>query len=804
MNISPSEFDALSLRVPPHSNEAECAVLGSLLLANQSWNSVGDLLTDADFYSTDHQIIYAAIGQLINASKTADIITVYEQLQRIGKDESVGGLAYLNALAQYVSGAGAIRRYAEIVRERAILRKLAAVGDAIVTSAFAAEGLPLSEILDKAEQSVMHIGESSQSANEGFISIDQIVVRILDDIQERADNPKDITGTATGFEHLDKMTSGFQAGDLIILAARPSMGKAQPLDAKVLRSDGSWIAMGDLRVGDGLASVDGAPSTVTGLFPQGPKNVVRVIFSDGRSTECCDEHLWLVHHRQWPAPRVLETREISRLMRKPSMAGRLWIDQVSGEFGAAGDLPLDPWVLGALLGDGCLTGNTIRFSKDAAQTLDELRERIPDEVALVAAGGCDWRISSRAHVRGKPTTNPVTLAMRDLGLMGCDSSTKFIPRVYMEADRSSRLDVMRGLLDTDGWVEKHGSVLFSSASMELANNVRELARGLGYWCSYRTKETSYTYLGEKRAGMLAHVLTISGPDTSELFLFDGKRQRCTLRERTKRVAFASIEDVGIEPCQCISVSHDSHLYVTDDHIVTHNTALAINIAEHVALNEGLPVAVFSMEMGAQQLGVRMIGSIGRIDQGRLRTGKLTDDEWPRLTEAIEKLRTVSLDIEERGALTVTEVRSASRRLARQRGKLGLIVVDYLQLMSISTGMSKENRATALGEVTRGLKNLAKELQCPVVALSQLSRAVEARSDKRPMMSDLRESGAIEQDADVIMFIYRDDYYNTDSKEPGVAELIISKQRSGPTGTVKLAFAKEITKFESMYQGGDNY
>jgi replicative DNA helicase len=234
------------------------------------------------------------------------------------------------------------------------------------------------------------------------------------------------------------------------------------------------------------------------------------------------------------------------------------------------------------------------------------------------------------------------------------------------------------------------------------------------------------------------------------------------------------------------------------------TSLAINIAEHVALHEGLPVAVFSMEMGASQLAVRIVGSIGRIDQTHLRTGRLTDDEWPRLTEAIEKLRNVSLHIDETPGLTTSELRANARRLARQCGKLGLIVVDYLQLMSVSAGMSEENRATAVGEISRGLKMLAKELQCPVIALSQLSRGVESRTDKRPMMSDLRESGAIEQDADVIMFIYRDDYYNKDSKEPGVSEIIISKQRNGPTGTVKLAFVKPLTKFESLAAGSADY
>ena len=231
------------------------------------------------------------------------------------------------------------------------------------------------------------------------------------------------------------------------------------------------------------------------------------------------------------------------------------------------------------------------------------------------------------------------------------------------------------------------------------------------------------------------------------------------------------------------------------------TALAINIAEHVALNEGLPVAIFSMEMGAAQLVVRIVGSLGRIDQNRLRTGKLQPDEWSRLIETSDRIGRSSMFIDESPGLTPSELRANARRLSRRCGKLGLIVVDYLQLMSGSNGTDGDNRATELGEISRGLKMLAKELQCPVIALSQLNRGVEQRTDKKPMMSDLRESGAIEQDADVIMFIYRDDYYTKElSKEPGVAEIIIAKQRNGPTGSVKLAFLKNITKFESLATG----
>ncbi|HMN21463.1 MAG TPA: DnaB-like helicase C-terminal domain-containing protein, partial [Ottowia sp.] len=343
----PRDHQVDQLRIPPHSIEAESSVLGGLLLDNSAWDRVGDVLTEVDFYRYEHRLVYAALGKLVGESKPADVITVHEELRRQGKDEEVGGLAYLNALAQYVPSASNIRRYAEIVRERSILRQLVSASDEIATSAFNPQGKPVARILDDAEGKIFKIGEQSSRMKQGFQAMDGLVVQLLDRVQEMADNPNDITGVPTGFHDLDRMTAGLQKGDLVVLAARPSMGK---------------------------------------------------------------------------------------------------------------------------------------------------------------------------------------------------------------------------------------------------------------------------------------------------------------------------------------------------------TALAINIAEHVALAEQLPVAVFSMEMGAAQLAVRIVGSIGRIDQGHLRTGKLTDEEWPRLTEAIERLRGISLHIDETPGLTPAELRANARRLARQYGQLGLIVVDYLQLMSGSSS-GDENRAT---------------------------------------------------------------------------------------------------------------
>ncbi len=805
-----SDQQIAQLRVPPHSVEAESSVLGGLLLDNGAWDRVGDLLNDSDYYRHEHKVIHGAVAALINANKPADVITVFEHLQTMGQAESVGGLAYLNSLAQYVPSAANIRRYAEIVRERAILRKLITVSDEVATQAFNPQGKAVAKILDEAEQKIFNIGEEGNRMKQGFQSMDSLVVDLLDRVQEMADNPNDITGVPTGFIDLDRMTAGLQAGDLVVLAARPSMGKAQPLDAKVRTLTG-WKRMGDLAVGDSLASIDGKPSMVTGVFPQGEKQVWRLHFSDGRSAEACSEHLWQVCCRHWDQPRVLSTADVQQLLTKKRYQNRLWIEPHNGNFGHWDALPVDPWILGALLGDGCLTGaGTVRFSSVSDELLARLQTRIGDELELIHADRCNYRIVQRnrgkvAGVKGV-VENPLRIALQTLGLSGLSSDEKFIPDLYLEAHREARLDLLRGLLDTDGWVEKWGSVRFSTSSRRLADGVAALVRSLGGWCNITEKQPHYVNVaGQRLAGLPAYVCHIAHPEPQSLFLLSDKVGRLPAeRTRQKRLCIRRIETSRTAQCQCISVSHPSHLYITNGDVVTHNTAFAINIAEHVALNEGLPVAVFSMEMGAAQLAVRIVGSIGRINQGHLRTGKLTDDEWPRLTEAIERLRTVSLHIDETPGLTPSELRANARRLARQCGKLGLIVVDYLQLMSGSSS-DGENRATELGEISRGLKMLAKELQCPVIALSQLNRSVEQRTDKRPMMSDLRESGAIEQDADIIMFIYRDEYYSKDAcKEPGVAEIIIGKQRNGPTGTVKLAFLNMLTRFESLASYSDDF
>jgi replicative DNA helicase len=448
------QLDALKL--PPHSLEAEQSVLGGLLLENASADDVGDAVADADFYSEAHRLIYQHIVALVSDGRPADVVTVAETLASAQKLDYVGGLPYLGALVQNVPTAANIRHYARIVRERSILRQLAATAGEIADSAYNPLGRSAKEVLDQAEAKVLHIAEQGSRGTQVFAPIGTLLAGVVERIEElyNRDDPSAVTGIPTGFADLDEKTSGLQPGDLVVVAGRPSMGK---------------------------------------------------------------------------------------------------------------------------------------------------------------------------------------------------------------------------------------------------------------------------------------------------------------------------------------------------------TAFALNIGEHVALAAKKPVAVFSMEMGAAQLAMRMIGSVGRLDQHMLRTGRLGPDDWEKLTAALGRLHEAPVLIDETPALTAIEVRSRARRLTKQYGTLGLVIIDYLQLMQASS--SGENRATEISEISRSMKALAKELQVPVMALSQLNRSLEQRPNKRPVMSDLRESGAIEQDADVILFIYRDEVYNADTQDKGTAEIIIGKQRNGPIGMVRLTFLGEYTRFENHSHAG---
>ncbi len=796
-----SDAETTALKIPPHSIEAEQAVLGGAFLDKEAWDKVAERVREDDFYRKDHRIIFRAISQLSDEGQPYDIVTVAEWLENNQLLDESGGMRKLAALAENTPSASNISAYADIVRKRSILRQLISATTDINDTVFNPQGRSSEQILEFAEQTVFEIAEQENRGRKSYQLIKEYLKDALNRVDELFHKDSPITGIATGYDDLDLKTAGFQRSDLIIVAGRPSMGKAQPLDAKIRTLNG-WKTMGELKMGDHLASVDGRKSRVAAIFPQGVKDIYRITFSDGRSTEICAEHLWRVHYRSWDNPRILSTEDIQQLLKRKRYQNRLWIDRCSGDFGHNQSLPIEPWVLGALLGDGNLKDSAVRFSTASSEMLDTLSTCLGETYTLRAAGGYDYRIvQTKDHRRpGRQGVwpNPLKEDLKTLGLWDLGAEDKYVPELYKTAEKEARLDILRGLLDTDGWVESWGSIRFTTVSERLADDVVELSRSIGGWATKRRQRKQYTYNGEKREGRDAWVINIHYAKPEQLFTLAEKKTRVISDIKRRRMpVIKSIELARKAEAQCIAVTHPDKLYITDDYVVTHNTALAVNIAENAAIKDKHSVAIFSMEMPGEQLAMRMMSSLGRIDQHKVRTGKLDDEDWPRLTSAVSILQGSKMFIDDTPALTPAELRARCRRISREHG-LGLIVVDYLQLMQVAG--TTENRATEISEISRSLKAMAKELEVPVIALSQLNRSLESRQDKRPVMSDLRESGAIEQDADVILFIYRDEVYDEESPDKGIAEIIIAKQRNGPIGKVRLTFLGQFTRFENYVEG----
>jgi replicative DNA helicase len=785
-------------KLPPHAIETECALLGAMILDSQVIGEVVQILKGPDdFYKTAHGAIYQVLVELYDQTQQIDMVQVNQRLRDLGKLEEIGGTEYLVQLAESVPSAVTAPHYARIVREKSQLRHLIDAAGKVLYDAYHS-GETVANQLDQAEQAIFRLAEGRTSDDVAHLSV--LLQETYDKLDAQARDGKTITGLETGFIELDDITNGLQNGEMIIVAARPSMGKAQPLDAKVLTTTG-WTTMGQLRVGDALASVDGQLSTVLGIFPQGQRQVFRVTFADGRSTECCDEHLWQVHYRSWDRPRVLSTAKLRQLLARQRYVNRLWIEPFSGEFGVDDALPLDPWLLGCLLGDGSLSGSSVRFSTSDDEMLQRVRLTAGQAITVTAAGGYDYRLTQtggahRAGIAGV-SPNPVKSALQDLQLWGCDAKSKFIPACYKTASRASRVRLLAGLMDTDGWVEKWGSMRLATCSEQLARDVVELIRSLGGCGSYTRKCTTYSYRGAKLAGQPAFVCNLQHADATQFIDLSHKKARLAPgRQRQRRLNLVSIEPTRTAATQCIAVSHPTHLYVTDDFIVTHNTAFALNIAEFVGATRKQPVAIFSLEMSKQQLAQRLLCARSGVDSHKLRRNMLSSDDFALLHETCGELSDAPIFIDDTPGLSLMALRAKARRLAT-RHDIKAVMIDYLQLMSCP---GSESRQQEVSELSRGVKGLARELSVPVICLSQLNRAAEGREGHRPRMSDLRESGSIEQDADVIMMLHREDYYHQgeDGYEPtNVAEVIIAKQRNGPTGTVKLHFAGSSTRFNNL-------
>lgn len=781
---------------PPQNTDAEASLLGAILIDSDAVVKIADIINNEDFYDPRHARIYEATTTLYEKHSPIDVLTLSDQLKSNGLLDTVGGAAYLTELTNYVPTAAHVEQYAEIVAQKALRRRLIKASQDITGISYD-ESKELHDLIEEAETRLFQV--SQQHIKQSVVSIETVLAESFERLDDLHKDKNKLRGVPTGFKDMDAMLAGLQRSDLFILAARPSMGKAQPLDARILAVDG-WKTMGEVKVGDQLASIDGKPSTVIGVFPQGKKQIYKVTFSDGRTTEACADHLWEVHYRSWDEPRVLTTEELIHKLSRKRYQKRLWINTFNGEFGHNKKLPILPWALGLLLGEGDF--NYLRFSTASPSILEQMAVELGKEYALNYAGKYDYRIVRSPDYRIRDTRgrsiNPLREDLRTLGLWGKHSHDKFIPEIYKTANRKARLALLQGLLDADGWVEKFGTVRYASSSEQLANDVVDLARSLGAWASIHKKATSYTYNNLKKNGLPNYVVNIVYRDPALLFTLAEKVNRAAIvKKRTKRPTFISIEPVRQTEAQCIKVSHPTELYITDNFVTTHNTAFSLNLAHNVAKLSKQPVLFFSLEMSKEQLVDRLLSMESGVDAWALRTGNLTDADFEKIGQAMGELSESPIYIDDTPGITVSDLRTKARREAHIH-PLGLIVVDYLQLMSGGAKFGGEgNRVQEISEISRGLKGVARELNVPLIALSQLSRSVESRSPQIPQLADLRESGSIEQDADVVAFIYREDYYNPETDRRGITDILIKKHRNGPTGGVELYFDREKQRFRSV-------
>ncbi len=801
-------------RIPPQNIEAEIAVLGAMLLGDRTAiERATEVLQKDDFYRDAHGHIYETMVLLVEKDEPVDLVTMKDELNRRGLLEGVGGIGYLMNLVDSVATSANVSYHAAIVAEKATLRRLITTAGEIAGMAYG-EVDEIAAIIDEAERKVFEI--ANRRVSKAFTPLRPLLNDAFEKIDVAYHDRGSVTGLDTGIHDLNDMTSGFQDGDLVIIAARPSMGKCHGAGTPIMLWDGSSVPVEQVRTGDLLMGPDSRPrrvlSTTRGVGP-----LYQVTPRKGMPYVVNDAHilsLRLNADRSGYKKGDVVNMGVEEYLQMPMRFrhnAKGW--RATLNFPEA-PTPLDPYFLGVWLGDGS--------SRNAAVTTadDDMAEFLRDYAARFALG---VRVSKRDETAACATStftsgqrggimalaNPVTAALRRDALIGC----KHIPDAYKRNSRRVRLEVLAGIIDTDGY-PVCGCYEIITKSERLADDYLWLARSLGFAAYKKTsrkgiKATNFTGTYWR--------LFVSGT-VSEIPVRLARKQ-IAVRRKNRDVTNVGISVKPIGEGEYFGFEIDGdHLYLLGDFTVTHNTSLAMGIAAHAAIYNAKTVAVFSLEMGKDQLVQRMICSEAKVDAHRLRTGHLRDEDWTRISGAVQKLWDAPMFIDDSTNMGPLEMRAKCRRLRAEHG-LDLVIVDYLQLMSGSK--SAGNRNEEITEISRGLKGIAREMQVPVIALAQLSRAVERREDKRPMLSDLRDSGSIEAEADLVSFIYRPSYYarKEDFADKGEgaddnaapppsdydgeeAEVIIGKHRNGPTGTVKVSFLPKFARFDNLAYRAD--
>jgi len=865
-------------RVPPHNLEAEASVLGSLMLDRNAIVRVADFLRPEDFYLDHHAQVYRAALNLYDRADPIDLLTLAAELETMRVLERIGGQAFLAELQSGVPTAANVEYYGHLVEEGATKRKLIGAGGRITALGFD-ESTPASQALDTAESVIFNIAEGR--ITQDFVALKDILKTTWDQIEQIHKDSSVISGVPSGFNDLDAKTGGFQKSDLIIIAARPGVGKCVV-----------WNTLVDDPVTGARLTIEQLVRErrpiVFGLSPRGRiewrhvsdwvdsgvQPCLAVTTQTGRRIEVTGHHPFMTVSGWQPLHDLV-------------VGDAIGVPRALPSFGKESIDPQRARLLGYFVGDGGLSGGSPSFTNIDPVIIDDFKSivsahfpscrvvqrRITYFVTAwtrVRRLNVRERLAAYLHrVRRPIAKSPIVGWLTQFGLWGKKADVKRFPEQVWRWNRETLREFLRALMSCDGsiFATQNGRprIEFAVASDGLAKDVHHAFVRFGIVARlYRKSERCWRvqitdsesvaryqaeigWIGEKASrfpndlpqfrsnnGHLPNaVWKIVGQAASarhlswaKLAVASGDRVRTskfeTYNPRTnhglsqRRLAIlnevledpqlaalanpelywdriVSIEPTGSHQVYDLTVPEGANFIAED--VIVHNTSLTLNIAQHASIRYKIPVAIFSLEMSEQQLVTRLLCSEASVDSYRLRTGLLKDAEWPRIAQAMGALSEAQIYIDDSPSISVMEMRTKARRL-KSANNLGLIIVDYLQLMQ---GRNQENRVQEVSEISRSLKSLARELQVPVIACSQLSREPEKRIDHRPQLADLRESGGIEQDSDLVLFIYRERFYNDNVAEDrrNIAEIIIAKHRNGPTGKIELLFIDEQTKFANL-------
>ena len=774
--------------------DIERGLLSAILFDGKVYEDIASILKPNDFYLPFHQAVFETMEELYKKDLPIDEIFLRDELRKKNKfDEEL----FLEILG--TTPVEAVEVYAKELKDLATKRELIHLSNEIKKIVLEEDKKAVEEV-EEIQSKLFSIATSNLAGD--FKSSFSVVQDTLQFIKTQvAKKNKIVTGLDTGFIELNRITSGFGEGDLIIIAARPSMGKCLGKGTKVIMYDGSLKNVEDIKVGDLLMGDDSTPRKVLSIA-RGREMMYWIRQNKGIDYRVNESHiLSLKRSRNEGNKKHGEILNISVkefLQKSEKFRNNFKGYKVAIEFEEK-PLEIDPYFLGIWLGDG--RNDDVRITN----TDKEVIEFLDQYAKMLGLTLKEYKIDEKAPIYAitgnKGNANSLQAKLRKLGVL----NNKHIPHKYIANSTQNRLKLLAGIIDSDGYYDKQcNGYEITQKNLRLAKDIKYLADTLGFRTSLIKKPVNYN------GNVLKFFRVRIFGDVDKIPVkIERKKARRYKSNRDWQMTGIKIEPDKIDDYYGFEID-GNRLFLLEDGTVTHNTAFALNLALNV-IKQDKGVAIFSLEMPAEQLMLRMLSAASKIPLQDIRRGSLNEQEWSKLSAIADEISAKPLFVDDEGYINIHTIRAKLRKLKAQNPDLSLAVIDYLQLIA----SDQRERHLAIAEISRSLKLLARELQIPIIALSQLNRALESRPNKRPMLSDLRESGAIEQDADIIMFIYRDDVYKAmeakqkqkealekgkaveiDFKEKEVedAEIIIGKQRNGPTGTVEMLFHKKYTLF----------